>query len=99
ATVPANFKHILRGYQANLSVPAGKSIVVLGLDKTKLPSGATADALDKINPQAGVYTGTTTIAKVPDLKLAMFYNTKDANSAKGFFAGQTVLTNRFPVCQ
>ena len=99
ANVPVNFKHILRGYQANLSVPAGKSIVVLGLDKTKLPAGATADALDKINPQAGVYTGTTTIAKVPDLKLAMFYNTKDANSAKGFFAGQTVLTNRFPVCQ
>ena len=99
ATVPANFKHVLKGYQANLSVPAGKSIVVLGLDKTKLPAGATADALDKINPRAGIYTGTTTIAKVPDLKLGLFYNTKDAKSAKGFMAGQTVLTNRVPVCQ
>lgn len=99
ATVPANFKHILRGYQANLKTPEGKSLVVLGLDKTKLPAGASADALDKINPQAGVYTGTTTIAKVPDLSLRLFYNTKDSNSAKGFMAGQTVLTKRFPVCQ
>jgi len=99
ANVPVNFNHILRGYQANLSVPGGKSIVVLGLDKTKLPAGAAANALDKVKPQAGVYSGTTTITKVPDLKLGLFYNTKDSNSAKGFLAGQTVLTNRFPVCQ
>ncbi|MEI6170104.1 MAG: hypothetical protein WCP56_03885, partial [Candidatus Saccharibacteria bacterium] len=99
ANVPANFNYILSAYQANYTDGANKKIKVLGLSSNMLPEGAKASSLTAVNPPAGEYKGTTTIAKVPDLKLGLFYNTEDSNTAKGFLAGQTVLTNRFPVCQ